>query len=333
MLLSGPIQTVESHTEGMPTRIVLRGVPVVPGESMSARQAWAEDHLNDLREFLMREPRGHAAMFGAMLLPSVRPDADVGVLYMSASGFLPMCGHGTIAVATALVVRGLVEVSEPVTEVRLDTPAGLVVAQVLVEAGRAVDVTFTNVPSFVTVRDARVSVPGVGSVITDVAYGGNFYAILDIAQTGMRLELSERERLTDLGLAIIDAVRAQVPIEHPSDPTLSKLRAAVLAQPATASLPARNLMVKEPGYFDRSPCGTGTSARMALLHSSGNLALNEVFIHESILGTRFRGRLTGVTKVGDVTAVIPEITGRAWITGTSEFTLDSTDPFPTGFEL
>jgi proline racemase len=333
LLSSDPVRTVESHTEGMPTRVVLGGLPVIPGHGMPQRLAWARSHLDDLRKALVREPRGHAAMFGAILMPATRPDADVGVLYMSASGFLPMCGHGTIGVATVLVARALVAITEPTTEVRLDTPAGLVVARVSVYHGRPVHVTFTNVASFVAARDVPVEVPGYGTQMIDIAYGGNFYAIVEAEHLGVRLHTDDRERLTDLGLTVIRAVREQVAITHPARPGQAELRAAVLAEAAGPTQPARNLMVKEPRYFDRSPCGTGTSARMALLHARGQLAIGQEFVHESILGTRFQGRLTGITTVGALPAVIPEITGRAWITGTSEFSLDPSDPFPAGFEL
>lgn len=333
MSLNTAIHTVESHTEGMPTRIVIEGAPVVPGITMGERLAWAELHLQDLRKFLMQEPRGHAAMFGAILMPPTQPHADIGVLFMSASGFLPMCGHGTIGIATVLVERGMVAVTEPVTEVRLDTPAGPVLARVVVEAGRALNVSFTNVASFVVARDAPVDVPGLGLVPIDVAYGGNFYAILDLSRLGIELVLPDLERLTELGLAVIDATRRQVPFTHPIDPALTQLRAAILASPPTDGRPARNLMVKEARYFDRSPCGTGTSARMALLHGRGALRLNETFVHESILGTRFEGHLVAETEVGGISAVVPRITGRAWITGTCNFLLAPGDPFPTGFAL
>ncbi len=317
----------------MPTRIVVGGVPAIPGSTMSERLAWAEQHLNDIRGFLMNEPRGHAAMFGAILMPAARSDADHGVLFMSASGFVPMCGHGTIGVATVLIEKELVKVVEPLTEIRLDTPAGLVVARVRVTGGRVLDVTFTNVPSFVLAKEVPVEIPTLGSVLVNVAYGGNFYAILDVTQLKLELVLSEVEGLMDLGLAVVDAVRNQVPIRFPGDSANTRLRAAILARPAVGDRPAKNLMVKEPRYFDRSPCGTGTSARMAVAHSSGKLGLDEPFVHESILGTRFEGRLIGTTTVGDVPAVVPQITGRAWITGSSEFTLDRDDPFPTGFKF
>lgn len=325
------VQTIETHTEGMPTRIVVDGAPNFPDGSMAEKLAWAESHHNDIRKFLMHEPRGHAAMFGAFLLPPSRSDADYGVIFMSASGFLPMCGHGTIGLAAALVEARLVEVREPITKVRLDTPAGIVVARVRVKGGKAIDVTISNVPSFVVAIGKSVRLAAFGKIIVDIAYGGNFYAIVDVRQLNRALVLSDIDNLMDVGLAIVEAVRDQVPISHPSDRTPVCLRAAMLTEPATPDRPARNLVVKEPGYFDRSPCGTGTSARMAVAHHRGDLAIGEPFIHESILDTRFEGRLTGETDVCGITGVIPEITGRAWITGNSQFTLDPRDSFPTGF--
>lgn len=333
MMPSALIRTIESHTEGMPTRIVVEGAPAVPGQTMHDRLVWANEHLHEMREFLMNEPRGHAAMFGAVLMPATRADADFGVLYMSASGFLPMCGHGTIGLATVLVEKRLVEPREPTTEVRLDTPAGLVSASVHVEAGKVLHVTITNVPSFVVAQDVGVEIPGFGAACVDVAYGGNFYAILEVARLGKNLSVSALRELTDLGLATIEAVRNTVAIAHPNETEPAMLKAAILAEAGTASRPARNIMVKEPGYFDRSPCGTGTSARMALEHRRGNLGLGEPYRHESILGTVFEGRLVTETDVGGIPAVIPQITGRAWITGTCEFTLDPGDPFPAGFKF
>lgn len=327
------IKTIETHTEGMPTRIVIAGAPDLPGASLQERLRFADANLHDLRELLMNEPRGHAAMFGALLLPAARPDADYGVIYMSASGFLPMCGHGTIGVATALVEQNLVEMREPVTEVRLDTPAGLVIASVEVEGGKARGVTITNVASFVVAQDILLTIPGFGDAKVDVAYGGNFYVILDPAQFGMRLAAEDLQRLTDLGLAAIAAVGPHVVTIAPGADKPVQLKAAILTQAATDRRPAKNLMVKEPRYFDRSPCGTGTSARMALEHKKGRLAIGETFLHQSILGTVFQGKLLEEADIDGTSAVIPQIKGRAWITGTSQFTLDPSDPFQTGFKF
>jgi proline racemase len=327
------IQAVDSHTEGMPTRVVTGGVPPIPGTTMSERRDWAKRHLDDLRGLLMREPHGHAAMSGAILQPPTRPDADWGVLYIETTGFLPMCGHGTIGVATVLVESGLVAVTEPVTTVRLDTPAGLVAAEVRVEDGRAKDVTITNVPAFVLAADEAIDVPGVGRVAYDLAYGGNFYPIVDAAPLGLPLELAAKDRLLDAGLRIIAAVQEQRPPAHPTDERIRGIHHMQFTGPGADGAHARNAVLTLPGYFDRSPCGTGTSARMAALHARGLLELGTPFVNESLLGTRFVGRLTAVTEVGGIPAVVPRITGRAWITGLSQHFLDPDDPFPAGFTV
>ena len=325
------LKTVDTHAEGMPMRVLVEGAPTIPGDTMVERRAWAEANLDDMRGMLMNEPRGHAAMVGAILMPPARSDADFGVVYMSGGGFWPMCGHGTIGVATMLVERGLVRAKEPYTEIRLDTPAGLIVTKVCVQNGKALSVSFTNVPSFVIAREERVEVPGVGPILVDIAYGGNLYVLADMRQFGRKLELDDLEELTTLGLTTIAATREQVPLKKPWTPAIGPLRSILFIEEAADGSPAKNLMVKERRYFDRSPCGTGTSARMALAHSKGRLSLDEPLLCEALLGGQFEGRITALTEVGGVTAVIPQITGRAWITGTAEFVLDSTDVFPKGF--
>ena len=331
MTVRTPLQTVDTHAEGMPMRILVSGAPPIPGDTMVARRAWAEANLQDLRGLLMNEPRGHAAMVGAILMPPARKDADFGVVYMSGGGFWTMCGHGTIGVITMIVERGLVKVTEPYTEVRLETPAGLIIGKVHVKEKKALSVSFTNVPSFVIEQAAAVEVPGAGRLTVDVSYGGNLYAMVDAAQLKRKLDVADLEELTNLGLAIVAATREQVPLKSPWKPAMGQLRSMMFIEEAAGGRPAVNLMVKERRYFDRSPCGTGTSARMALAHAKGRLSLNEPLVCESILGTRFEGKLTGVTEIDGIQAVIPQITGRAWITGTAEFTLDPSDVFPNGF--
>lgn len=328
------LQAVDSHTEGMPTRVVTGGVGTIPGDSMAARRAYAIAHLDQLRTLLMDEPRGHAAMSGAILQPPTRPDADAGVLFIEVSGFLPMCGHGTIGVATVLVETGMIPVQVPVTVVRLDTPAGLVVAEVAVRPdGAATGVTIRNVPSFPVARDATVDVVGLGTVRYDLAYGGNFYAIVELAEIGLPFERSAGPRLLDAGMAIMAAVnRAGRPV-HPADPEVGGCHGVYLAAPGSDARHSRHAMVVHPGWFDRSPCGTGTSARMAQLWGRGELPLGTDFENESFLGTRFVGRLVEPTTVAGVPAVVPTITGRAWLTGTAQHLLDPEDPFPAGFRL
>ncbi|RGC69398.1 Proline racemase [Micromonospora sp. MW-13] len=333
MRSSRVIHVVDSHTEGMPTRVVTGGVPVIPGSTMAQRREHVIAHLDHLRTFLMYEPRGHSAMSGAILQPPTRPDADVGVVYIEVSGCLPMCGHGTIGVATVLVETGMVEVTEPVTTVRLDTPSGLVVASVAVTGGRATAVTIRNVPSFVMALDASVQVPGLGRVRYDLAYGGNFYAIVDLAEVGLRLDRGDRQRLLDAGLAIMAAINAADRPVHPEQPEISGCHHVYLAGEGSDAQHSRHAMVIHPGWFDRSPCGTGTSARMAQLHARGQLPLERDFTNESLLGTRFVGRLVDTTTVAGAAAVVPTVTGRAWLTGTAQFFLDPDDPFPAGFQL
>ena len=324
---------VDSHTEGMPTRVVTAGVEPLPGATMLERKLYFERELDELRLLLMREPRGHGAMSGAILQPPLRDDADCGVVFIEVSGCLPMCGHGTIGVATVLVETGLVEVREPETVVRLDTPAGLVEARVAVQGGRAKAVTLRNVPAFLLARDREVDVAGIGTVSYDMAFGGNFYAIVEAASVGLEVDPAQARRLIDAGLEVMAAIdRADRP-QHPEDERIAGCRHVVLHEPGRDGARARAATSIHPGWLDRSPCGTGTSARMAQLHARGDLAIGEPFVNESVIGTRFTGRLVGETEVGGLAAVVPEITGRAWITGTGDYVLAPDDPFPAGFSL
>ncbi|MEU2561994.1 proline racemase family protein [Streptomyces longispororuber] len=325
---------VDSHTEGMPTRVITGGVGVVPGATMAERRLHFIDHLDHLRTLLMYEPRGHAAMSGAILQPPTRPDADHGVLFIEVSGLLPMCGHGTIGVATVLVETGMVTVTEPVTTVRLDTPAGLVTVDVHVEDGAARAVTLTNVPAFCVGLDRKVDVPGYGAVTYDLAFGGNFYAFVELGALGLPFDRARKDELLAAGLAVMAAVNAsdERPV-HPLHPEISGVKHVYLAAPGSDARRSRHAMAIHPGWFDRSPCGTGTSARMAQLHARGALPLHQDFVNESFIGTEFTGRLVAETDVGGVPAVVPRVTGRAWITGTAQYFLDPDDPFPGGFLL
>jgi proline racemase len=324
---------VDSHTEGMPTRVVTGGLGAIPGDSMQERRLYFEEHLDHLRLLLMREPRGHSAMSGAFLQPPTRPDADWGVLFVEVSGLLPMCGHGTIGVATVLVETGMVTVSEPETVIRLETPAGLVEAAVSVSDGRAQRVRLRNVPAFVAALDARVEVGSLGEVTYDMAYGGNFYALIPAASVGIEPVPANAQQLIDRGLEIISAINDSAPPVHPLDPAISGCKHVVFHAPGYDGADARSATSIHPGWLDRSPCGTGTSARMAALHARGELALGQEFVNESIIGSRFTGRLLEQVSLGSTPAVVPEVSGRAWITGLGQYLLDPTDPFPTGFAL
>jgi proline racemase len=324
---------VDSHTEGMPTRVITGGVGVIPGATMAERRLHFLAHMDDIRTLLMYEPRGHSAMSGAILQPPARPDADWGVVYIEVSGCLPMCGHGTIGVATVLVETGMVPVTEPVTTIRLDTPAGLVEARVAVTDGVAKSVTIRNVPPFSVGLDRTVRVPGIGDVRYDLAYGGNFYAVVPIERVGLPFERSAGQQILAAGLATMAAINETDPPVHPTDPGITGCHHVQFVAPGSDATLSRHAMAIHPGWFDRSPCGTGTSARMAQLDARGELDLDQEFVNESFIGTRFVGRLVGRTTVGGLPAVVPEITGRAWITGTAQYLLDPDDPFPRGFLL
>jgi len=333
MRASRYLAAVDSHTEGMPTRVITGGVGPIPGATMLERKLHFEAELDDLRLLLMREPRGHAAMSGAILQPPTRADADWGVLFIEVSGCLPMCGHGAIGVATVLVETGMVVVSEPETVVRLDTPAGLVEARVAVDAGRARSVTLRNVPSFLHARDATVDVPGLGSVRYDMAFGGNFYALLPAADVGLEVDPARAQTLIERGLQIGAAIEAADPPVHPEDPRIAGCRHVIFHAPGRDGADARAATSIHPGWLDRSPCGTGTSARLAQLHARGELAVGERFVNESVIGTRFTGRIAAEATVGGRPAIVPEITGRAWVTAMGQYLLDADDPFPAGFTL
>lgn len=327
------IQTVETHIEGLPVRVVTGGVGVFPGKTMAERRRWFIDHSDHLRTLLMCEPRGHGSLSGAILQPPTRDDADWGVLFIEVTGVLPMCGAGTMAVATALVETGMVEVTEPVTRVRLDAPAGLIVAEVRVDGGRAESVTIRNVPSFPVELDRRVDVPGWGTVRCDIAYGGNFYAVVDLEDLGIPDDDSSKQRLLEAGTAIMAAVNDQARPSHPDDPADSGCEHVYFRAPGATARGGRHVLVNHPGWIDRSPGGTGTSALMAALHARGELGLEEDFVNESFIGTTFTGRLVERAEVAGRDAVVPVITGSAWITGTAQYTLDPTDPFPAGFAV
>ncbi|GAA2180308.1 proline racemase family protein [Brooklawnia cerclae] len=331
MRSSKVFHAVDSHTEGMPTRVITGGVGPIPGDTMNDRRLYFIQHLDHIRQLLVNEPRGHASMSGAILQPPARPDCDWGIVFIEASGCLPMCGHGTIGVATVLVETGMVEVVEPVTTIRLDTPAGLVVASVAVTDGRAVSVTLDNVPAFTERLDETIEVPGVGTVPYSLAFGGNFYAMVNLDDVGLPFDRTRQTDILKTGLRIMDAINTQAPPSHPEIQGVDYCHHVEFIAPGSTAQHSRHAMAIHPGWFDRSPCGTGTSARMAELYTRGQLPLRTDFVNESFIGSTFVGRLTGTTEVAGIPAVTPQITGRAWVTGTAQYLLDPNDPYPRGF--
>ncbi len=334
MDLPRSLSVIDYHTEGEPMRIVVGGLPPIPGATLMERSDRLAASGRELLGLVLFEPRGHSGMCGAFLTDPVDARAQTGVLFVEPLGPVHMCGHGAIAVATMLVETGAVAASSPSTRVVLETPAGLVGCDVALAGGRVVSATIRNVPAFSVLLDAAVEVPELGRVPFDLAYGGHFYALVAAADLGVRLAPGEAARLIEVGELIRKRIEAEIPLVHPAMPAAKGLLYVQFFGPARRP-DARfcNAVVVAPAGLDRSPCGTGTSARMANLYARGKLRVGERFGHESIIGTLFTGCIAGLTEIGGRPAVIPEITGRAWMTARSTLVLDPQDPFPGGFLL
>jgi len=327
------ISTVDTHTEGEPTRIVTAGVPHLPGETMSERRRMLREHHDHLRTALLAEPRGHKDMFGCVLTPPCSPDAAYGVLYMHNSGYMDMCGHATIGVATALVELGMVAVEEPTTRFTLDTPAGPVTARVAVAGGRAVSVSFENVPAFCYQLDASLDVPGLGSLTVDVAWGGNNFVYFDSKPLGIDVCRANARAIVDAGMRVMQAANEQLVLAHPATSERVVVNiATILAPPRQTGSTVRNVHVFGPRQFDRSPGGTGTSARLAVLHARRQVQVDEpIQIESGITDGTFQGRILSTTQVGSTDAVVTEVTGLAHVTGFHQFVLDPDDALRDGF--
>ena len=327
------IEVIDSHTGGEPTRVVIAGGPDLGTGPLAERREIFRREFDHVRSAIVNEPRGSDVLVGALVVPPQDATCAAGVIFFNNVGYLGMCGHGTIGVATVLVETGMVEVTEPVTTIRLDVPAGLVVAEVAVEHGEARSVTIRNVPSFAYGLDLDVDVPGIGRVAYDMAFGGNFYAIVESEALGVEFSRDNADAIKDAAMRLMAAINEADSPVHPTDPSIRGCKHVQVLAPGSTAQHSRHAMVISPGWFDRSPCGTGTSARMAQLHARGELPLDTDFINESFIGTHFVGRLVEETVVGDIPAVVPTITGRAWITATAQYMLSDDDPFPAGFLL
>ena len=328
------IFAIDSHTMGEPTRIVVGGVPNIPGKTMPEKKAYLEEHLDWVRTAIMLEPRGHNDMFGSIVTQPTTEEADLGIIFMDGGGYLNMCGHGSIGAATVAVESGMVPAVEPVTNLTLEAPAGLVKASVKVENGKAKEVSIINVPAFLYKRDVEVDVPGIGKVVMDISFGGSFFAIVKAENLGLEISPASAQKLIEVGMNVIKAVNEQIEIQHPTLPHIKTVDLCEIYGPAkSADATMQNAVVFGQGQLDRSPCGTGTSAKMATLYAKGLLRMKEDFIYESIIQTKFKGRVLEETKVGDYDAIIPEITGSAYITGHNQFFIDPEDPVKHGFIL
>jgi proline racemase len=340
------LTAVDAHACGEPGRVIVGGVLDVPGNTMFEKKTYLEQHADDLRRRMLREPRGYPALCCNLVLPPTRPEADAGFVIMEQVEYPPMSGSNIICVATVLIETGMVPAKEPVTELVLEAPAGLVSVRAEVAAGKVTRVTFENVPAFAVHLDAPVEVPELGTVMVDVAYGGMFYAIAEAAQFGLRLVPEEGAQIVRIGEMIKAAAREQLPVVHPENSAISGVTISQISGPPEDEHSSRrNAVVVSTGtldwnrpetwtgVLDRSPCGTGTCAKMAALHAKGQLDLNRDFVHEGVLGTTFTGRLIRETEVGGQRAVVPTLSGRAWITGFAHYVVDAEDPFPDGFTV
>jgi len=328
------ITTLDAHTGGEPFRIITGGLPPLQGGTILERRRDMIERLDHLRTALMWEPRGHADMYGCIITPPVSPEADFGVLFLHNEGYSSMCGHGIIAVTTVAVETGMVPVEAPVTTVRIDAPAGLVTAQAHLENGRVKSVSFHNVPSFVLALDRTVEVPGLGKIRYDIAYGGAFYAFVNAEDLRVSTFPGDFSTLIDRGMAVKRAVMAAGPITHPFEVDLSFLYGTIIiGPPHTNEAHSSNVCIFAEGEVDRSPTGTGVSARLALHYARKQIGLHEPIVIESILGTRFTGQVVETTTFGPHDAIVPEVEGNAWITGRSEFLIDPEDPLTHGFIL
>ena len=338
MKLNKMISVIDTHTAGEAARLVTAGVPKIPGKDIVEKKQYLIDNLDDLRKSVMFEPRGHQDMFGAFLLPPTKEEADFALIFMDTGGYLNMCGHNTIAAVTAAVETGMVDVEEGATEkeVVVETPAGLIYATAKLKDNgvKVKEVSFRNVESFLYKRDVELDVEGVGHIKFDISFGGSFFCILSADQLGLEVKPENASKLKEAGLKIRDAVNANIEIQHP---TLSHIKSVDLVEiydkPSHPEATYKNVVVFGDGNIDRSPCGTGTSAKLATLYAKGELKPGEPFVYESILGTLFKGRIVEERKLADFDAIIPEITGSGYILGFSNYVYDPDDALTYGFLL
>ena len=344
--LGATIRAVDLHACGEPGRVILGGVSDVPGTTMFDKMTWLRENQDDLRLRMVHEPRGFPAANCNLVLPSSNPEAAAGYVIMEQVEYPGMSGTNTMCVVTALLETGVLPMVEPVTELTLESPAGLIRVRADCRDGKVTSVTFRNVPAFATHIDAAVEVPHLGTVMVDVAYGGMFYVIASAEAFGLRLTPDEGADIVRITEMIKAAANDQLPVVHPEQPGFAGITIGQLSGPPhDPANSMRNVVTVSTGALDwerpatwtgaidRSPCGTGTSARMATLHARGRLPIGQDFRHEGILGTVFTGRLLEETLVGGQPAVVPQITGQAWITGIADYVVDPTDPFPDGFTV
>jgi 4-hydroxyproline epimerase len=324
---------IDGHTAGNPVRLVAGGAPLLKGATMSERRQDFLARFDWIRTGLCFEPRGHDMMSGGFLYPPTMPDTDIGILFIETSGCLPMCGHGTIGMVTFGLEHGLIQPATP-GKLRIEVPAGLIDIAYESEGDKVTSVRIVNVPAYVAQRGIRVDVDGIGPLSIDVSYGGNFYAIIEPQGRYTGLDDLGAARLVELSARVREAVQAQYEPVHPSDPTIRGVSHILWAdRPRANDADGRNAVFYGDRAIDRSPCGTGTSARLAHLAATGRLAVGDRFVHESYIGSRFVGRVEAATMLGDQPAIIPSIEGSAISTGFNTIWIDRADRFWEGFQV
>lgn len=336
MRFSKVLNVVGCHVGGEIGNVVVGGVGDVPGETMFEKRLYLERERDDIRQLLLKEPRGSMVRSANVVLPPTDPEAVMGYVIMESEEYPAMSGGNTICVATVLLETGMVPMQEPVTELTLESPAGLIRLRCECRDGKVLSVRFVNQPAFVYHLDAQVEVAGLGSLTLDVAWGGMAYAIIDAASVGFELVPDEARDLCLMGQRIKAAAAEQLEAVHPENPLFAGITITEFTNPLRREngvLVARNAVVVSPGRIDRCPCGTGTSARLAVMHARRQIRPGETFVHESLIGSRFESTIESLTTVGDYDAVIPSVAGQAWITDMSQVGLDPTDPFPLGYTL
>ena len=325
-------KVIDSHTGGNPTRLVLSGVPPLPGETVMHKMQFFKEHYDWIRTAMVLEPRGGNLTSSAVMVPPCDPRADIGIFFMESCGYLPMCGSDTIGLVTMLVESGQIPTTGDQTVVRIDTPAGLIEASARIVDGLVEDVTFVNVPAFVAELDAKINVGEFGQVLVDVAYGGNFYVIADARQFGLELVAENTQPAVEVARRLLAAANESIHAAHPENPDIAGITHVQLFTPSDSDhADARIMVIIAPGIVDRSPCGTGTTAKVATLMQRGLLNDGDTFTHQSVTGETFTGRALGRTRIGDRDGYNISITGRAYITADATMIVDSRDPLGHGF--
>lgn len=330
------LSVVDCHAEGEVGKVIVGGVGQVPGQTMFEKKLYLEGHMDDIRKMVLFEPRGAAWHNANIILPSNNPEAAMGYVILESTEYPAMSGSNTMCVATVLLETGILPMQEPVTDLTLEAPAGLIRVSCACKDGKVTSVKFTNQPAFCYYLDAPVEVEGLGTVSVDVAFGGMTFAIVDGTALGFEIAPSEARELCEVGEKIKLAAAEQLAVAYPGNPDMPGITITQITAPLrreNGAIVSKNTCIVSPGRCDRSPTGTGCSARLAVMHAKGQIKPGEVFVHHSITGSRFVCGIEGLASVEDYPAVIPSVAGQAWITGLNQMGMDPTDPYQQGFTL